>query len=264
VSETKPDALAVSQNPSHDICRVTSPETRESRGRAFAAEFVSVVTKGAAKFLRERESELRQIRQDFDDKPKTELICGVRTFTEYCENVMGYGIRQAQRILEGKNPALTDEENKAALNRKAKRELTAKTNRAQAALPIRSKTNAEILADKQEETKTEVLQKQVASLTHELESARQQPPVKTITDDLQKIHANEIQALETEIEKLKASNQKLTKAYAALRSEALRIATAAVHMNEAGHVRRLEHVLTLSQEFLVKHGEVVETVGGAL
>lgn len=166
MSEHKPDALAVSQDMSRDICRVTTPESREARGRAFAADFANTVTKGATKFLRERESELRQIRQDFDDKPKLELICGVRTFTEYCENVMGYGVRQAQRILEGRNPSLTDQENKLALDRKAKRELTVKANRALKALPIRTKTNAEILADTKESTETSAPQQKVSPQQH--------------------------------------------------------------------------------------------------
>ncbi len=178
---------------------------------------------------------------------------------------MGYGIRQAQRVLEGKNPSLTDEENKLALDRKAKRELTASVNRNQNALPIRKKTNAEVLAEthaeKVEEKKVDRLQKQVAVLTTKLQAAstKASPVSESQEKDFKKIHASEVKALEAEITKLKGSVQTLTVAYAKLRKDALALATMGAAVRGGTKVGDRMH--DRSETFLQKHGE---NVRGAL
>jgi hypothetical protein len=274
-------ALAVQsiQKQSLDKCLVGSPEergqalgvqsggflAREAHGRALADKFVHGVAKIAVKFIRELEPEIREVRQDFLDKPKNELICGVRTFTEYCDTVLGYSIRHIDRVLEGHNPFLSDGENEEARQRKAKRELNAKVKRNQNALPIRKKTNAEVLAEthaeKVEEKKVDVLQKQVAVLTTKLQAAstKSSPVPESQAKDITKIHASEVKALESEIKKLKGSVQKLTVAYETLRKDAIALATlgSLMYRSKTGHVK----VHDRSEKFLQKHGE---TVGGAL
>jgi hypothetical protein len=235
---------------------------REARGRALAEKFVNGLGTIVVKFIGDLETEIKEVRQDFVVKPKDELICGVPTFTKYCEAVLGYSIRHIDRILEGHNPSLSEAENEDARQRKAKRELDAKTKRNQNALPIRKKTNAEILAEthaeKVEESKVAVLQKQVAVLTTKLQTASTKPsPIsESQTKDITKIHAAEVKALETENTKSQGSVQILTVAYAKLRKDAIAFATAVRKTNDvpAGLAAR-------AAVFLQKYDE---TVGGAL
>ena len=48
---------------------------------------------------------LVQVRQDFFDKHKDEEICHCRTFTEYCNRVLGYSESHIRRLIAGRNPA---------------------------------------------------------------------------------------------------------------------------------------------------------------
>jgi hypothetical protein len=238
---------------------------REARGRALAEKFVNGLGTIVVKFIGDLAVEIKEVRQDFVVKPKDELICGVPTFTKYCEAVLGYSIRHIDRILEGHNPALSETENAEARTRKAKRELDAKVKRNQNALPIRKKTNAEILAEdraeKVEAKKVDVLQKQVAVLTTKLRatSTKASPVSESQAKDFKNIHAREVQALETEIKDLKKSLQTLTVAYAKLRTDAIALATlgSLMYRSKTGHVK----VHDRSERFLQKHGEAV---GGAL
>lgn len=257
-------ALAVPfiQTQTLDIVSSGSHIDREARGRALAEKFVNGLGTIVVKFIGDLETEIKEVRQDFVVKPKDELICGVPTFTKYCEAVLGYSIRHIDRILEGHNPSLSETENAEARTRKAKRELDAKVKRNQNALPIRKKTNAEVLAEthaeKVEEKKVDRLQKQVAVLTTKLQatSTKASPISESQAKDFTKIHISEVQRLEAEIKTLQASVAKLTKAYEVLRKDAVALATAIRKANEvpAG-------IATRAAVFLQKHGE---TVGGAL
>ena len=234
---------------------------REARGGALAKKFVNGLGTIVVKFIGDLETEAQEVRQDFVVKPKDELICGVPTFTKYCEAVLGYSIRHIDRILEGRNPYLTETENAEARTRKAKRELDAKVKRNQNALPIHKKTNAEALAEthaeKVEENKVAVLQKQVAVLTTKLQatSTKSSPITESQAKDFTKIHASEVKALDTEIAKLKDSVQKLTKGYEKLRIDAIFIA------GSVTQVPQPKNPDYRAETFLKKHGE---TVGGAL
>jgi hypothetical protein len=48
---------------------------------------------------------LVQVRQDFLDKDPHELICGCRTFTEYCIGILRYSESHIRRLIAGHNPA---------------------------------------------------------------------------------------------------------------------------------------------------------------
>ena len=48
---------------------------------------------------------LVQVRQDFLDKPKNELILGCKTFTTYCRTVLRYSPSHIRRLIAGQNPA---------------------------------------------------------------------------------------------------------------------------------------------------------------
>ena len=262
------DSLAVQQSavqsiqkPSLDIVSSGSHIDREARGRALAARFVDGLGTIVVKFIGDLAIEIKEVRQDFVVKPKNELICGVATFTEFCTAVLGYSIRHIDRILEGNNPALSAAENADARHRKAKRGLDAKVKQNQNALPIRKKTNAEVLAEahaeKVEEKKVDVLQKQVAVLTTKLQavSTKPSPIPESQEKDSKKIHTSEVQRLEAEIKTLQASVAKLTKAYEVLRKDAVALATLGTL------TRKPCKMLDRSEAFLQKHGE---TVGGAL
>lgn len=238
---------------------------REARGRALAKKFVNGLGTIVVKFIGDLETEIKEVRQDFIVKPKDELICGVPTFTKYCEAVLGYSIRHIDRILEGHNPSLSETENAEARTRKAKRELDAKVKRNQNALPIRKKTNAEILAEthaeKVEENKVAVLQKQVTVLTTKLQATSTKPsPISESQDkDLTNIHAAEVKRLEAEIKTMQASVAKLTKAYEVLRKDAVALATLGALVYRGR--KSIDTVHDRSEKFLQKHGEMV---GGAL
>ena len=58
---------------------------REARGRALAKKFVNGLGTIVVKFIGDLETEIKEVPQDFVVKPKDELICGVPTFTKYCE-----------------------------------------------------------------------------------------------------------------------------------------------------------------------------------
>jgi hypothetical protein len=250
------DSLAVqSTDKSAPDIMSGSARDREQRGQTLAAKFVNGLGKIVVKFIGELETEIVEVRQDFKVKPKDELICGVATFTQYCEGVLGYSLRHIERILEGHNPSLSDAENANARHRKAKRELDARVKRNQNALPLRPKTNAEILADKVEEKNVDALQKQVAVLTHKLQATSTKPSPVTVSEpsvkDLKNIHASEVKSLEIEIQKLKGSIQKITVAYTSLRSDAVRLANAGTRVPNA------KSLIARAQTFLKKHGETV-------
>jgi len=235
---------------------------REARGRALAEKFVNGLGTIVVKFIGDLETEIKEVRQDFVVKPKDELICGVPTFTKYCEAVLGYSIRHIDRILEGHNPALSESENADARHRKAKRELDARVKRNQNALPIRKKTNAEVLAEihaeKAEEKKVDALQKQVAVLTTKLQATSTKPSSISAaqTKDITKIHASEVKALETEVKKSKGSIENLAAAYETLRRDAVALAKA---VSKAKKVPA--EITARAAGFLAEYGE---SVGGAL
>lgn len=275
-TESGTTALAVPsiQTQALDTMSSGSHIDREARGRALAKKFVNGLGTVVVKFIGDLETEIKEVRQDFVVKPKDELICGVPTFTKYCEAVLGYSIRHIDRILEGHNPSLTETENAEARTRKAKRELNAKVKRNQNALPIRKKTNAEVLAETHaeevEEKKVDVLQKQVAVLTTKLQavSTKPSPIPESQEKDFKKIHTSEVQRLEAEIKTLQASVAKLTKAYEMLRTDAIRLATIEVaqdgtyqNVTPEACWKLCDRSIQRSKKFLAKHGE---TVGGAL
>jgi hypothetical protein len=264
-------ALAVQSTQKHslDIMSSGSHKDREVRGRALADKFVRGLGKIVIKFIGELETEIVEVRQDFVVKPKDELICGVDTFTEYCSAVLGYSIRHIDRILEGHNPSLSEEENTTARQRKTKRELDAKTKRAQNALPIRKKTNTEILAEKIEEKNIAGLEEQVSVLTHKLQVASTKPSPVTVEEpsvkDLTKIHVSEVKALDAEITKLKGSVQTLTVAYTELRKDAVRLATIEVaqdgkyqSVTQTACWKLYDRTVQRAKTFLAKYGETVE------
>jgi hypothetical protein len=275
------DSLAVQQSavqsiqkPSLDIVSSGSHIDREARGRALAARFVDGLGTIVVKFIGDLAIEIKEVRQDFVVKPKNELICGVATFTEFCTAVLGYSIRHIDRILEGNNPALSAAENADARHRKAKRGLDAKVKRNQNALPIRKKTNAEVIAETRaervEENKIDVLQKQVAVLTTKLQATSIKPSLvsESQVKDFTKIHVSEVKALEAEIKRLQGSVQKLTGAYEALRSDAVRLATIEVtqdgkyqNVTQEACWKLYDRTVQRSKKFLAKYGE---TVGGEL
>ncbi len=224
-------ALAVQPEAEQDIMSST-PSEREARGQALAEKFRTGLGGAFVKFLGEHKDEIIEVRKDFLLKPKTELICGCRTWEDYCTNFLGYHPRHVRRIVEGNNPALSDAENKLSRERKEKRELTARVNRERKALPIRKKTNAEVLAEarveQEEASKVDVLQKRVESLKRELEAATATKPTISPAQerDLTKIHAVEVQTLEAAVQKSTGSIETLTAAYETLRQEAVALAKA--------------------------------------
>jgi len=229
---------------------------REARGRALAQKFHEG-TRVVVKFIAELKEDIVEVRQDFAVKPQNELICGVATFTEYCSVVLGYSLRHIERILEGNNPALSPEENKAALHRKAKRELNAKVAREKSLSPMRPKSNEEIVAEAEAEHTTEALLERVAELEKQVQIAKPSPvAINHQEQDIQKIHANEIQRLEDEIVKLQGKLEKVNAAYTSLRRDAIRLGNAVVK------AKTLDVVQKQAQDFLVKHGDVAD--GGAL
>ncbi|HEV2523320.1 MAG TPA: hypothetical protein VGT24_13150 [Candidatus Acidoferrales bacterium] len=76
------------------ILRGSTPADREARGQQLA----NLV-------IREMVPLLVQVRQDFLDKDQSELICGCRTFTEYCNGVLHYSESHIRRLIAGHNPA---------------------------------------------------------------------------------------------------------------------------------------------------------------
>jgi hypothetical protein len=76
------------------ILRGSTPADREARAQHLANLFVG-----------EMVPLLIQVRQDFLDKPKGELIYECRTFTEYCTRVLRYSESHIRRLIAGHNPA---------------------------------------------------------------------------------------------------------------------------------------------------------------
>jgi hypothetical protein len=71
-----------------------SPAQREARAQQLANLFVG-----------EMVPLLVQVRQDFLDKDKDELIYQCRTFTDYCTRVLRYSESHIRRLIAGHNPA---------------------------------------------------------------------------------------------------------------------------------------------------------------
>lgn len=71
-----------------------SPAHREARAQQLANLFVG-----------EMVPLLVQVRQDFLDKDKDELIFNCRTFTQYCAQVLRYSESHIRRLIAGHNPA---------------------------------------------------------------------------------------------------------------------------------------------------------------
>ena len=72
----------------------------------------------ASLFIREMVPLLVQVRQDFLDKRPDETICGVRTFTDYCTNILQYSEGYIRQLIRGQNPASSKHDGSA--NRKPK------------------------------------------------------------------------------------------------------------------------------------------------
>jgi hypothetical protein len=76
------------------ILRGSTPADREARAQHLANLFVG-----------EMVPLLVQVRQDFLDKDRDELIYDCRTFTEYCTRVLRYSESHIRRLIAGQNPA---------------------------------------------------------------------------------------------------------------------------------------------------------------
>jgi hypothetical protein len=76
------------------ILRGSVHEDREARAQHLANLFVG-----------EMVPLLVQVRQDFLDKGRDELIYNCRTFTEYCNRVLRYSESHIRRLIAGHNPA---------------------------------------------------------------------------------------------------------------------------------------------------------------
>jgi hypothetical protein len=70
---------------------------RERRAQLLADKFVT--------FVSEMVPLLIQVRQDFLDKAKDEVIYNCRTFTEYCTTVLRYSESHIRSLIAGHNPA---------------------------------------------------------------------------------------------------------------------------------------------------------------
>ena len=76
------------------ILRGSTPADREARAQQLANLFVG-----------EMVPLLVQVRQDFLDKDKDDLIYNCRTFTEYCTRILRYSESHIRRLIAGHNPA---------------------------------------------------------------------------------------------------------------------------------------------------------------
>jgi hypothetical protein len=76
------------------ILRGSTPADREARAQHLANLFIG-----------EMVPLLVQVRQDFLDKDRDELIYNCRTFTEYCTRVLRYSESHIRRLIAGHNPA---------------------------------------------------------------------------------------------------------------------------------------------------------------
>jgi hypothetical protein len=89
---TSPDMTITRQEPL--ILRGSTPADREARAQHLANLFVG-----------EMIPLLVQVRHDFLNKDRDELIYNCRTFTEYCKRVLRYSESHIRRLIAGHNPA---------------------------------------------------------------------------------------------------------------------------------------------------------------
>jgi len=81
--------------------KMSGPRDREMRARDLAAAF----NDACVKFIDAYKPDIVQVRKDFLEKGKNETICGVKTFSEYCERVLRYSYSHIRRLIAGQNPA---------------------------------------------------------------------------------------------------------------------------------------------------------------
>jgi len=70
---------------------------REARAQRLADKFVTFVSEAVPLLI--------QVRRDFLDKDRDEVIYNCRTFTEYCTTVLRYSESHIRRLIAGHNPA---------------------------------------------------------------------------------------------------------------------------------------------------------------
>lgn len=80
---------------SASIVSVLDP--RDERAKLLATKYVT--------FVDELVPEIIEVRRDFMEKGSDETICGCKTFTDYCLNVLRTSTSHIRRLISGQNPA---------------------------------------------------------------------------------------------------------------------------------------------------------------
>ncbi|MGA7792803.1 MAG: hypothetical protein WCA19_07155 [Candidatus Acidiferrales bacterium] len=186
----------------------------------------------------ERFKKAKKEKQDFH---------GFTDFNRAAERLTGYSGRQVRNLAAGTpTPPKKAVANRLTEAEKITRDETRKLQEEQDIAEAqrqaaRNRSNAE----------SQAAQKKTVSPVSAISVVRISQQEVNELKDFKKIHSSEVQALETEITKLKGSVQKLTVAYEALRSDAVRLATAGTKVTNA------KSLVARAQTFLKKHGETV-------